>query len=306
MDEPSHDSDATQASPSQPRATIVPAVVVAVLILPLAVAVGVSSFLVALMPLERAFDSAEVMYTLLRIALTPQGMILLIVPMQATYAGVAYLVVQRTETDRRAALGLRRPRLPWWTTPVFMFATPLVGLVAFLMRGDAPVDPTQTMQFLSGIVQQSSFGAFVLLLLLMTLLPAFCEELLFRGYLQRRLATRVPTAAAVVLCSVLFAATHLDVWQMLAVLPLGLFLGAITARADSIWPAVCCHGFNNFLVGVLTRWGAHAGRRPNLADAVAMILLVLCVAAIIASIIVLAHVQPRDRCKDEATDHSTA
>ncbi len=76
------------------------------------------------------------------------------------------------------------------------------------------------------------------------------EELFFRGYVQRGLERRLAArrrggAFALLLASGAFAAAHFDPVHSPAAFVLGLYLGAITRFAESVWPAILCHVANN-------------------------------------------------------------
>jgi membrane protease YdiL (CAAX protease family) len=83
--------------------------------------------------------------------------------------------------------------------------------------------------------------------LALALAPALSEELLFRGFLQRLLASRWPAALAVLGSAAVFGAAHLDLVQGVAAFVLGSYLGALTARAGSLRPAILSHAANNSL-----------------------------------------------------------
>ncbi|GEM_PF-6849064 len=77
-------------------------------------------------------------------------------------------------------------------------------------------------------------------------LPAFLEELLFRGVIQRRLV-KYGGGFAVIVTSVLFALMH----ERFALLP-GMFLfsvamGCADLMTDSLLPSFLMHFFNNFM-----------------------------------------------------------
>ena len=76
-------------------------------------------------------------------------------------------------------------------------------------------------------------------------LSATCEELFFRGYLQRRLVARLGPAAGIVTASFLFGLAHWDVHHSLFAFLFGLFVGLASWAADSLWPAVFAHVVNN-------------------------------------------------------------
>ena len=83
--------------------------------------------------------------------------------------------------------------------------------------------------------------------------PALAEELLFRGYVQRRFLARWSPAAAIAASTLLFSASHLHPVHALTTLPLGLWLGVVAWRAQSIWPGVLIHGANNAVgAGLMT------------------------------------------------------
>jgi len=112
------------------------------------------------------------------------------------------------------------------------------------------------------------------------LLPAFAEELFFRGWLQRALATRLRPAWAVALAAGAFALAHGDRVHAAAAFPLGLYLGAAAQLAGSTRASILCHAAGNlaavwvgatnlgpralapalvpvaFLVAVFALWGA--------------------------------------------------
>jgi membrane protease YdiL (CAAX protease family) len=71
------------------------------------------------------------------------------------------------------------------------------------------------------------------------------EELFFRGFLQRGLATVLGRSAAIALASVAFGAAHGDLAHGVAAALLGLYLGVLTDAADSIRAGILAHATNN-------------------------------------------------------------
>lgn len=92
----------------------------------------------------------------------------------------------------------------------------------------------------------------------LALLPGFGEELAFRGWIQGGLATRMGAPAAVGLSAVLFGLLHGDPLHASGAFVLGLYLGAVTALAGSIRPAVACHIVNNLLATLTVASGFQA------------------------------------------------
>src|SRR5262249_25061281 len=81
--------------------------------------------------------------------------------------------------------------------------------------------------------------------LFIALAPGFGEELFFRGYVQRRLLRRWSPAWAVLVTSGVFAVMHLMRHTVVFAFAVGLWLGVVAWRTNSIWPGAVCHAFIN-------------------------------------------------------------
>lgn len=81
---------------------------------------------------------------------------------------------------------------------------------------------------------------------IIALLPAVCEEICFRGALQRIMIhlTRSPWAG-IIITAILFSALHLQFQGFLPRMFLGLLLGAVYWYSGSLWPAIAAHFMNN-------------------------------------------------------------
>jgi membrane protease YdiL (CAAX protease family) len=88
----------------------------------------------------------------------------------------------------------------------------------------------------------------------LVLLAGICEEALFRGYLQRVFVRHWGVAAGLLATGALFAAVHLDPWGFVARTFLGVWLGFLVLRTDSIIPSMLAHGTNNLLSLLLTKF----------------------------------------------------
>jgi membrane protease YdiL (CAAX protease family) len=104
------------------------------------------------------------------------------------------------------------------------------------------VEPEGVKQAMETVREQSLF---VPGLLLMGVLAPLTEELVFRGLLYGWLAGLWGTTAAWLLSSLCFAAAHVELAHVLLVLPLGLWLGWLRRRTDSLWPSLVAHMLNN-------------------------------------------------------------
>jgi len=154
------------------------------------------------------------------------------------------------------SLGIRR------AAPRFFIAAVLIGLACWYLEIQLVlhVRPPGDTAPIARVVEQTPLG---LSLIVLALLPAIGEELLFRGVLARSLA-RWPVVA-VVGSAVLFSAYHLVPAQMLGTFPLGLALGLLAVRSGSIVPGMIAHFLNNATVLVVERLDVSTiDRHPNL------------------------------------------
>ncbi|HEX6432377.1 MAG TPA: type II CAAX endopeptidase family protein [Niastella sp.] len=81
---------------------------------------------------------------------------------------------------------------------------------------------------------------------IIALLPAICEELFFRGVLQRIIIqmTRNPWVG-IVITAVLFSSLHMQFLGFLPRMFLGIVLGAVYWFSGSIWTSMIAHFVNN-------------------------------------------------------------
>jgi len=119
-----------------------------------------------------------------------------------------------------------------------------------------------------GRVLMRSGWSRTVLVAVVSLLPALCEELAFRGGLQSALAVRRSPARSVALSALVFAVFHLDPIRFPGVLLLGVAFGWLAWRTGSIWPSMVAHAVNNgaAVLGLLL---ASQAADPDLAEAVA-------------------------------------
>lgn len=173
------------------------------------------------------------------------GLVLLILAPQLALVlpCIAAAFLSNEPTGKR--LSLVRGHWPLWAWLAAAAATPLVGLISSVAIGSL-VEESENLQMMSDVFREHGKSGFLIpLALLVGATPAFCEELLFRGYVQTRLTRSVGPVAGILVSSALFAAFHIDWVHVIAVFPLGVFLGVITWRSGSLLPAMFAHFVNN-------------------------------------------------------------
>jgi sodium transport system permease protein len=93
-------------------------------------------------------------------------------------------------------------------------------------------------------------------LLAFAVAPAVCEELAFRGFIQTGLQRARQTWVPIVVSAVLFGIIHLIPKQIFNAALLGLVLGLLAYRSQSLWPGVLFHLIYNGLQVAGTRLDA--------------------------------------------------
>ncbi len=173
---------------------------------------------------------------------------LLVTLVVASAAMLAIPVVAMLRLDeRRTALGLR------WPERRSLIAAALIGATAWYLNvrlvSLLPFEGGQ-LQSLNRVVVDPPL---IIALLAIAVVPAICEEVMFRGAVQRSLATRLFPIGAVVLTSLLFAGYHMSLVQLLPTFTLALALGALAHRANSVVPAMLAHFLNNAMAILVAR-----------------------------------------------------
>ncbi|HBZ82568.1 MULTISPECIES: CPBP family intramembrane glutamic endopeptidase [unclassified Brevibacillus] len=87
-------------------------------------------------------------------------------------------------------------------------------------------------------------------LVVIGIMVPIAEEILFRGVIQTYLVRRIGAVAGIILSSLWFALLHIDVALFAPLFVIGLGLGFVRHRYQSIWGAVVLHAVNN-MMGVL-------------------------------------------------------
>jgi len=91
----------------------------------------------------------------------------------------------------------------------------------------------------------------VLYFIVLSIVPGFCEEFLFRGAILTNLRPFGRTNA-VIISAVLFALMHQNAGQLLYTFAAGIVLGLVYEYTGSIWSCTVLHLFNNFVALVQT------------------------------------------------------
>ena len=122
-----------------------------------------------------------------------------------------------------------------------------------LLQDQAGLD--QLLRKLAGGVNDG----FILSALVLVVTPAICEELFFRGYIQKSLELNLSPRRAVLFTGIVFAMFHLEWFNFVPLTLLGWYIGYIYLRSDNLLAPAVAHGINNLAALILMKTGADSG-----------------------------------------------
>ena len=167
------------------------------------------------------------------------------------FAGIAALMARWSSPDWKPFLRWRQPDWAGFGLAALGWA---VGYAFVLWLGQVnaalPVPETlrefESMQ--AEMLEQLLLGAGLptwMLFGAIAITPAVCEELMFRGYLQRQVERGAGLVWSIVLVGLLFGAYHLQVTKVLPLGVLGIYLGFVVWATGSVWTGAMVHLLNN-------------------------------------------------------------
>lgn len=99
------------------------------------------------------------------------------------------------------------------------------------------------MELIEQVLSQNLGLAFSIFVMAIT--PAICEEILFRGYIQRNAERSLGVWGGILFSGIIFGFFHLRLTQVVPLSMLGVYMAYITWRSGSLWPAILVHFVNN-------------------------------------------------------------
>ena len=141
---------------------------------------------------------------------------------------------------------------------IMMLITPFVGLLLewnmqiplpeWLLRFDLNSEA-----IVEAFLKMSTISDLLYTLIVIAVVPAIGEELLFRGYLQQKIGKRLKNPhTAIVITAFLFSAIHLDVQGIIPRFILGVLLGYLYYWSKSLWLPILAHFVNNAQAVILS------------------------------------------------------
>lgn len=106
-------------------------------------------------------------------------------------------------------------------------------------------------EFVKSAIEERTRSGVLVLFLPVVIVAPIAEEMFFRGLLFRSYLRRYSVTKAVWTSAVVFALFHLNPWQAIIALPLGLAFAWLVLRTGSIVPGMLCHAMVNFSTNFL-------------------------------------------------------
>jgi membrane protease YdiL (CAAX protease family) len=197
--------------------------------------------------------------------------------------------------DRRRVLPFGRPRPAVLAGALLGAAAVNFLLTAYGAWQESVIPTPEPIRALfEGLFTYRGPVDFIVLLAVFSVVPALCEEILFRGFLQAGLVNHLGTPARGILVSAMvFGLFHLNPWRFAGVFCLGLFLAWLRHESGSLVPPIAAHLLSNLIsISLLSLGRVDTPLTASLAAPGAL----LAAAALAASIaLVRAGKSPADR-----------
>lgn len=173
------------------------------------------------------------------------GSAVLIVPQQLVFLAVALLMAWPIGRKWRSKYRLHAPRGRPWQWVAASLAPMALGMLASSLLEWLNGGPLELPQvFGEWFLQQQGWNV-VAFLLLISLVPAVCEEIFFRGFLLASLERRFSPWPAIGITGVVFGLAHLHPVHVVLVIPLGIWTALVACAFDSVYVAMSAHLVNN-------------------------------------------------------------
>lgn len=118
----------------------------------------------------------------------------------------------------------------------------------------------QTQSMMMKLIEVDNLGGLLVNMLMIAVIPAIGEELLFRGLIQRHFTESFKNVhVAIIVTAVIFSLVHMQIYSFLPRFFLGIVLGYLLFIGKSIWYPVIAHFLNNAL-GVIFYYLANKAR----------------------------------------------
>ncbi len=124
----------------------------------------------------------------------------------------------------------------------WLCAIPLIMVSAFIsksMQSHGSASPI--LPIISEVVRSGGFVTIILFVFVLGVMPALCEETLFRGFLYTSLRRKHGVFWSVLVSATVFAGVHMDPGAFLQLFVLGVVFALVMERTKSLIPSMVAH-----------------------------------------------------------------
>lgn len=190
----------------------------------------------------------------------PEFVILILAAISLGNAGIALSGGWLSPLKPRCRLALAPGSAGWGALVLLVIGTLAAGLAAINFVSLIGIRANQgSSQLLNDMAKTGSPIQCATLLAVVSLFPAVCEELLFRGYVQTRLIARWGSIRGIAISAVMFGLIHMDLVQTPDMILLGSYLGWTAYRTGSTRTSMLCHLINNLVAIAVPLIGSKSG-----------------------------------------------
>ncbi len=140
---------------------------------------------------------------------------------------------------------------------IMLIALPLVNFTAEINQ---KLTLPESLKWLENLMRQSeeragnitnlflavnTFSGFLINLFMMALIPAFGEEIMFRGLIQKNLSKKMNVHIAIFISAFIFSSVHFQFFGFLPRFLMGLFFGYLFSWTNNLWYNIFAHFINN-------------------------------------------------------------
>lgn len=143
------------------------------------------------------------------------------------------------------------------TAILFVVVQPVIWYLGYLnSMVPMPESFTDMQQSQAEMIESflRSDGVLLLALINIAIVPAICEEIMFRGYVQSAFEKSWGVWPAILVSGLLFGLFHIQLANLLPLAALGVLLALATWLSGSLVPAIAAHFINNGSAVLMATW----------------------------------------------------
>ena len=101
------------------------------------------------------------------------------------------------------------------------------------------------------LIRADNVPEMLLVIIAISVVPAICEEVMFRGYIQRSFGFKFKPHVAAIITAVFFALYHFNPYGLIPLAIIGFYLGFAAYTSQSLVIPIIIHFLNNFFAVML-------------------------------------------------------